>query len=176
MHCESRESHTFDRDIFHFVDIVFWQMLIYFLFRKESKTQSGWGLCLKLWNNPHTNSYRMTSLNDGPRRCHSTAWKTGEGKDGGHFWDNWWLRIKIAFGREAQGQRKLPCTDLQTGSVCVIYQATQSTRTRPQLPALEKLTTDHLYITYHSHGYFALMSRTGWISQEWCAPPIKREN
>lgn len=61
----------------------------------------------------------------------------------------------------AEGQRKQPCTDLQTGSVCVIYQATQSTRTRPQLPALEKLTTDHLYINYHLHGYFAPMSRTG---------------
>lgn len=83
-------------------------------------------------------------------------------------------RLKVHLAERHRDRERF--TDLQTGSACVIHRATQSTWTRPQLPALEKLASDRLYINYHSHGYVAPTSRTEWISQEWCAPPIKRQH
>ena len=70
---QERSQAYFTEILFHLTDRLFQEMHIHLFFKKESKIQSGWGLCLKLQKYLHIN--KMTYLNSGPQWWYNTEWQ-----------------------------------------------------------------------------------------------------
>ena len=74
MHYESRGvTSLFHWDSFSFNRQIIPKMRIHLFSKKESKIQSGWGLCLKLQNYLHIN--KTTYLNSGLQWWYNAEWK-----------------------------------------------------------------------------------------------------